>query len=401
MKLRTSASFRAVSACSHIIQEYQAAPLQPAAPNTIWRWVRKLGYHALTTPKTQAKDWIIVLDESVQIGPEKLLVILAIRESQIDFSRPLQYTDLEPVWMSANAHWNGELIGELLERVQDKLGHIIYAVGDYGSDLKKGLRVAGIPHIHDITHHIALILKRLYADDPDYQHVTKQFANIRQHFKQTTATHLLPPKPRRHSRYHDLRPLAEYGRHVFAYLRQPPPTTEKAQAFREAMTWVLDYQTFFEELDEVTLLVHAIERIVKHHGLSPSTLEQCSQHIPPAVTSKARCVKFDILLYGQMTLAVTHAMDALLCTSDILESAFGKYKTYLSCNPMAGITDLALCIAAFTCSLESQEVIEALETTRNHDLTHWAGVFIGPTELKKRQQAFSDSDNSTWGEPKV
>ena len=233
LKLRTSASFRAVAKSSCILQEYQAVPLQPAAPNTIWRWVRKLGYYALMKPKPRADDWVLLLDHSIQLGPDKLLVILGIREGTIDFGRPLHYEDLEPVWMCASSQWNGEVIGELLDAVQEKLGHIKYAVGDYGSDIRKGLRVAEIPHVHDITHHIALILKDLYATDPIYQHVTQQLAHIRHQFQQTAAAHLLPPKQRTKSRYHNLRPLATYGHQILTYLQQPLDSTQGDHAFRD------------------------------------------------------------------------------------------------------------------------------------------------------------------------
>lgn len=364
----------------------------------MWWWLRKLGYHALTKPKSKAKDWIILLDESKTLGAEKLLVILGIRESHIPFGRPLRYTDMEPLWISASTHWNGDFIRDLLVYLRHKLGQITYAVGDYGSDLKKGLREAGIPHIHDITHHIALLLQQLYADDPAYQDVTQQLAHIRRRFGETTAGHLRPPKQRKHSRYHDLRPLAEYGHHVLAYLQKPPTATPSTDAFREAMLWIVEYQAFFDELHEVTTVVCEVEKLVKHHGVSPTTVAQCSHDLPAVTTGKGRRFKFDILVYFHATLAVTHAMDAMLCTSDILESAFGKYKTYLSCNPMAGITDLALCIAAFTCSLAAQDILEAMESTRNHDVTQWGRVFIGPTLYQKRRQAFSDSQSQKEGE---
>ena len=75
-----------------------------------------------------------------------------------------------------------------------------------------------------------------------------------------------------------------------------------------------------------------------------------------------------------------------MCTSDILESAFGKYKNYVSGNPMAGMTDLALCIAAFTCSLTPQEIQAALEHTTLNDVNAWADRHIGSTVLKKRRE---------------
>jgi len=397
LKLRTSSSFRAVAATSQILHEYHVTSLEPVVPNTVWWWVRKIGYYRLTKPKSRAHDWIILLDESVKLGPCKLLVLLGIRESEIDFSRPLRYTDLEPLWISASSQWNGDFIRDLLIRLEGKLGHITYAVGDYGSDIKKGLREAGIPHIHDITHHIALLLQHLYEKDSAYHYVTTQFAQIRQRLQQTVAAPLLPPKPRAHSRYHDLQPLAAYGQHVLTYLRHASTATRSDALFREAMSWVTDYQEFFAELQEVTALVRGIERPVKHYGLSSATVTQCAQELPQATTEKGRRFKFDMLVYLHTTLDVTRVLEELVCTSDILESAFGKYKTYLSCNPMAGITDLALCIAAFTSSLELSELAEALEQTRHHDVTRWSRVFIGPTLSQQRRQAFSDDGIENLG----
>ena len=58
---------------------------------------------------------------------------------------------------------------------------------------------------------------------------------------------------------------------------------------------------------------------------------------------------------------------------------------------MAGITDLVLCLAAFTCTLSSQEIVEALEHTTHEDVTRWARLYLEPTLLKKRREVFSES----------
>jgi hypothetical protein len=391
LKLHTSASFRALAQSSVILQDLLEVPLQSATHTTILWWVKKLGYYTLTTPKPVANDWIILLDESVQLGPGKLLVIWGIRASMVDIHRPLRYQDLEPLWISASAHWNGPFIRDILEQLDGSLGHIVYAVGDYGSDLKKGLRLAGIPHIHDVTHRIALLLKALYADDPAYQDIAQRLAQIRRQFRQTTASHLLPPAQRSKSRYHNLQPLAAYGRHILTYLASPPASEHDEQPFRDAIAWMLPYHAFFEELHEVTALVEIVERQVKHNGLSPETIAHCCQALPPITTEKGRCFMFDILVYMHTMLTRTTAKQAIVCTSDILESAFGKYKNYVSRNPMAGITDLALCLAAFTSTLSSQEIVDALEHTTCHAVTRWAHIYLGTTLLKKRREVFSKS----------
>ncbi len=344
---------------------------------------------------------MILLDHTVQLGPEKLFVILGFRERTIDFGRPVHYEDLDPLWMSASAHWNGEFVHEVLVRLERQLGRIKYAVGDYGSDIRKGLRLAGIPHVHDVTHRIALSLKRLYAEDPSYQEVSQRLARIRQQFGQTVAAHLLPPNQRTKARYHNLQPIAAYGQHMLAYLRRPQPDAAQDNAFRDAMAWILDDDAFFFEMYEVTTLVSEVERLVKWHGLSTATIDQCWQRLSQAVTDKGRHVKFDLMVYFHTMMALPRIFDTIVCTSDILESAFGKYKNYVSCNPMAGITDLALCIAAFTCPLTPQEITDALEHVREQDVTRWARIYLGPTLLAKRRRAFADSESRKCGECKL
>ncbi|MCP4286879.1 MAG: hypothetical protein GY792_20945 [Gammaproteobacteria bacterium] len=352
--------------------------------------MQKLGYYLLTRPKERADDWIIFLDHSIRLGPKKLFVVMGIREAHIDFQRPLCLQDLTPLREIAQVHWTGDIIAPLLCDLQQELGTIRYAVGDYGSDIKKGLRLADIAHIHDVTHHIALLLKALYANDPTYQDVTQRLARVRKQFAQTGAAHLLPPKQRTKSRFHTLKPLAESGRHVRHYLSRSHDANEAEQRLQHELRWLPSQAAFFDELLEMSSLVSTIEWHVKHRGLSPASITACCHVLDTATTEKGRCFKARMLHYFHLTCALVDASECLLCTSDILESAFGKYKNSLSDNSMTGITGLALCIAAFTSSLEAHELKKAYEQTTTQDVQIWIRDNIGPTLLKKRRDAFSE-----------
>jgi hypothetical protein len=109
--------------------------------------IKKVGYYCLHKEKEQAEDWILILDESIGIGQEKLLVILGIRRSQIDFTHPLQIQDMEPLLVKSKTTWTGESISKELEACKNQVGGIIYATTDGGSSLKKGLRLANISHV--------------------------------------------------------------------------------------------------------------------------------------------------------------------------------------------------------------------------------------------------------------
>ena len=56
---------------------------------------------------------------------------------------------------------------------------------------------------------------------------------------------------------------------------------------------------------------------------------------------------------------------------------------------MAGITNLALCISAFTSNLDEGELKEALEKTTVEDIQKWTDKNIGMTLLKKSRELFS------------
>lgn len=105
-------------------------------------WVEKIGYAKLKSVKEKADDWILILDESIGIGQERVLVVLAIRRSKIDFSRPLALNDMEPMLVKSKERWTGNDISKELERIKEELGTVVYAVTDGGEHLKTWIAVS-------------------------------------------------------------------------------------------------------------------------------------------------------------------------------------------------------------------------------------------------------------------
>jgi len=76
----------------------------------------------------------------------------------------------------------------------------------------------------------------------------------------------------------------------------------------------------------------------------------------------------------------------ILCSADIIESTFGKYKNYMQGNPMIGITDLFLSIGAFTGNLEKEEVKQACEENAIKNVQAWSKNNIAKTAFSKRKE---------------
>jgi hypothetical protein len=60
-----------------------------------------------------------------------------------------------------------------------------------------------------------------------------------------------------------------------------------------------------------------------------------------------------------------------LCTDDIIETIFGRYKNELNQNPMNGITDMALIIPAMTSNLTEGEIMKAIDGNTKKQIKEW------------------------------
>ncbi len=381
-KLITSVSFRAISQLFSIFALCMNLNVRTPSHTTVMNWVHKIGLYQLTRKKKKADDWVILLDHSIQLGREKLFVVLGIRESEIDFTRPLRFQDLVPLLLVAKAKWNLEEARDCLLEVKAEVGNIIYAVGDYGGDIKKGLELAEIKHVHDLGHRIALILQKIYKKNEIFQEFMRELAQMNKKLAQTEFAFIIPPKRKEKSRFQNIGKIITWAIKVLKRLRG----RKIEKGVRDKIRWVKKYQQLIEELSEINAVTREIEKILKSNGLSEKTVKRCNRILKNLTTENGKIVAKEIAEYLKESISLLPENDTILCSSDIIESSFGKYKNYLSNNSMAGITNLVLCIAAFTCSLEKCEIKEALETTTVADVKCWTDKNVGKTLLQKRRE---------------
>ncbi|HBE01641.1 MAG: hypothetical protein A2096_11400 [Spirochaetes bacterium GWF1_41_5] len=395
MKLETSASFRAAAATAYIFELYNNENGKKLTHTTVLNWVLKLGYYQLTRPKEKANDWVILLDYSIQISSQKVFVVLGIRQSKIDFNRPLIFNDMEPLLISVKEKWNGEIICEEILKLQKQIGKIIYSVGDYGTDIKKGLILAKIPHVYDITHQIAAIIKNLYQKDERYIALTSTLATMRKQFLLSAYGYLAPNQQREKSRFANIKSVSEYGKNLINFLDNISAfknsecfSKKELREAREKFSWIYEHDEIINELIMVNEAICSIQKTVKTYGLSQKTIKNCLKILQRLSMPKGVEMTEILKKYFKASLKLVK-VKTILATSDILESAFGKYKNYISNNPMIGITNIVLSIAAFTSDLSKEIIKEALENTRIADVLEWSEENIGNTQFKKRLIAFS------------
>jgi hypothetical protein len=391
-KINTSASFRGVSKTLVIFQISLNLHCKSPSYQTGLLWVKKVGYYQLQKPKERADDWIVIVDESIGVGQEKVLVVLGIRRSNVKFNRPLQIQDLEPLLVKSKERWTGDLIAEQLRIVKEQVGNILYAVTDSCSTLKKGLREAGINHTYDITHSIAIVLERIYKKDNDFKEYTHKMGQMRIKLCNSKHAHLMPPNQRSKSRFLNIDIISNWGMKALKALE----TTTLSAEEREQLMWVKEKQSLIVEMNNIINAVKQVSILLKTNGLSKKTKRQCTSILKQCKKGNMKIFREHVIKYLEDNiLNIQKRGEQLLCSSDIIESTFGRYKNEISKNPMSGITDLALIIPALTINLTANEIKKAIDYSTAKQLRQWNDENLCESLSVKRNLVFPKKKNES------
>jgi len=350
---------------------------------TILIWTKKVGLFSMQPPIKKSDDWVLIIDESIAIGQERLLVIYGIRTSELNFKRALTYSDLTPLLVKSSNIWTGEIIKKEIEGLVKKWGNIKYIVADGGNAIRKSIRLLYKIHVYDITHKMAWLLKNIYCKDEAFIKYTKEMAQMRYKGVCSSIAYIIPPQQRFNSRFMNLDILSDWGLKALKLME----VSAKGSKLYESISWVNYYKELIAELDIINKVFAEIRRITKTKGLSKKTVNKVTKIFGFKTENKhIQYLKEHILDYLGETLKQLPDEEKILCTSDIIESCFGKYKNYMSQNSMAGITDLSLCLASFTSKLDPEELKKGLENTRMEEIKKWSKENITETNFSKRKK---------------
>jgi len=313
---------------------------------TILIWTKKVGLFSMQPSSHKSNDWVFIIDESIATGHERLLVIYGVRISQTKFDRALTYSDLTLLFIKSSSTWTAEVIKIEIENLIEKWGDVKYIVADGGNAICKSIGLVKKEHVYDITHKIAWLLKTIFSKDELFIEYSKAMAQMRFKGVCSDVSHIIPPKQRTDSRFMNLDILSDWGIKALNCLN----LSKDGCKIYEKLFWVKRYENLISELNLLNLLIAEVKAILKTKGLSKKTFNTVTKLCNKQQATNARILFFreNMLQYLKETLTKLSNEKQLLCTSDIIESSFGKYKNYMSQNSMAGITDLSLCLATFT-----------------------------------------------------
>lgn len=392
LRVYCNCSYRSIDKILKLIGEQFKLDLSryPCA-NTVQNWVSKMGYFNLQqTEELGGKPVGLIIDESIRLGREKLLLILSVPWEKVQ-TGALQFKDVRVVQMVTKNSWNYEKIQNVLEELQEKCKFKIeYILSDEGSSIKKAVKQLDVPHLPDIAHALATCLRKTFSKNADYQVFTKLIGGYQRKAVNQALSYLRPPNQRSKARF-----MNQYGIVIWSkkMLQKFHVLNIKEQSFFKELP---SHFSMIMSLYSCMCLNKLIIKNFRNFGLSIQTIEIARQilsgkkGIDRFVDSFTCFVEEYLIKYEEFL--QKGRIGNYHVSSEIIESLFGKYKEKAAYCKLVGLTKLNLELPIHCLEKKEleQQISQALESTFMTDLERWENLHSSENQLIKRIEFFKN-----------
>lgn len=399
MVTRAALSFRGAAAALALFAASsrgdQTTPAPTPCATTIRSWVLRLGYAGLTCPLPHDRPWVWLIDHTLQIGHQKLFVIVGVPLDAVPFGvRPLQSSDLHLIALGPMGESNQHLVDAQLEKAVERTGVPRQIVSDGGSDLVGGIERFRVRHaetlgVPDVAHHAANLLKHYWESDPMWQSFARRTSEVAATIRQTRSAHLLAPKLRNKARFMSVGVFVRFGRMLLGRLRSATPDAEVEKHY----AWVREYAESLRAWGEQHALVEVTLSHVRLEGLFERGLtlleEECAR-VAPSEHRVTVALRNRLRAYVGRWGRSARAGERLVGSTEILESAFGVQKRLSGDQSKSGLTSASVGLGAVLGSLSAEQMSAELGRVPEKAVLGWAKRWFGETVQWMRRNLTND-----------
>jgi len=405
--LKAATSQRAAAAVLRLVAPYVSGLSRVPCANSGRMWLMRLGLHELLRKKEAAEDWVWIMDHTVQLGPQKCLVIVGVRLSAWRRKRgPLQHEDLALLRLTPMKQSTGVAVAEELEATRRQMGVVPAAVlSDEGAELKSGMalfrercpKARRVPHVFDIKHKAAILVKKELQHDAAWQSFATQSNRAKLQTTLTELAFLVPPGLRTKARYMNLDTLVDWGRRVLAYLDDPRDVGQgktDCQRLQRKLGWLCDYRQALATWAELLAVAKHAESYVRRKGYHRRAAKELKTQLRPLVRTPAAVrLQTGLLNFLNEQAKGVRGGQHLLGSSEILESLLGKYKRIQGTHSKGGMTGSLLNVGAAVSRRTSETIRRALSSVPVATVGRWIREHLGLTIPAQQTLAFRRNKN--------
>jgi hypothetical protein len=373
-------SFRAIGKIFINLNLYLNLKIGVPSHTTVLNWTKKQGIsHFRDNQFYKQEKWVLIVDESIQFGNKKLLLVLAVPENQCKQGKVLTYRDLTPLILKVSVSWKSEdITSEILQHID--LEQIAYCISDNGSNLTCAFHSLNLPHIMDVNHKFSLIIKSVFENNALFNNYTKALSLFRAQKSLSKIARVVSPNQRIMSRFMNLTPLFQWGIKMFILLDNHQLTQEE----QSALSFLEPYRGFVFDTYQILIRLNNMQKLLKSNGFNDKNAKEALSLFADMDSNSALKIKEQLEEYFADLSSKTEKK-TICCSSDIIESCFGKYKEIVKGNKSVGISDLCLCIAAMLGENDSDKTKCAMETVNMKQLKEWKTKNISKTLFAEKR----------------
>ena len=385
VRLRTQAgnSFRGCIKVLQIIVTLLNLELRIPSYSSIRNWEIKLGYQQIQEQGNPTDSWVLIIDESISIGNQKLLLLIGVRIGAYSFEQALSLSDMKVLDIRLSKSWKAPEIEQVVDSVKQRGYNFAYCCCDNGNNLRKLLKMIDLVHIEDCGHALGKWLEHKYKKADIFLSFCAQTTKVKRQLILSKYAEYVPPKHRTKGRFLNLSAIAIWAKKLFDLAKKYQKSGKNKAAF-EKIKWILEYDTFIHQLNKEQALINEVNKVIKNNGLSDKTIKACETFIESSQADQK--LKQHIRDYLHRNRSKLKDMDQIICSSDIIESMFGKFKYNTSKSPNGAITEGCLSVANYGKDFEINEIKDAMEQVRIVDIQKWRAENIPLSTQQKRRR---------------
>lgn len=372
---------------------------------TIRTWLMRLGVAILEEPLEEADDRVWMVDHSNQIGPEKVLVVLGVRASQLPPpGETLGHEDVRVLMVQPGTHWKRENMAAVYDQLAERCGPPRAVLCDGAVELREGVESLKKGRcdtivVQDFKHKAAIFLKSLLEHCPRFAEFNAVMGKTRSAIQQTEMSHLTPPNQKPKARFMNLGPTLEWALAI-SWLFDHPEAESRCgiapERLEEKLGWLRSFAPELAAWRECQQVVNAGLRFINEQGLSCGAAERLRTALDATAKGSASQQLADRLV-GFVAAAETELQpgERLPMSTEILESTFAMYKQLEGQHSKGGFTSLLACFAALLKPATEESVRRSFLKVSVKRVREWTKTNLGTTLTSKRQALYTEFRRAT------
>jgi hypothetical protein len=371
---------------------------------TIRMWLLRVGVATLREPVEESDDWVWLVDHSNQIGPEKALVVLAVRASRLPPpGKTLRHEDMQLLAVQPGVSWKREDMETAYRQLAERYGPPRAVLCDGAAELREGAKaLQNEPHdtivIQDFKHKAANFLKAAVGGDPRFAAFTARLGKTHAAIQQTELAHLTPPTPKSKARFMNLAATLDWAAAVLWLLEHPEAECRhffSAERLEEKLGWLRSFAAEAATWRECQEVVKRGVTFINEQGLFRGVGLQLRATIGMPTSAAARELAERLVQFVATAEDSLREGERLPMSTEILESTFALYKQLERQHSKGGFTSLLAGFGALLKPATDASIRQAFAQVSVKDVNRWTREHVGTTLCSKRLATYQEFRSAT------